>query len=97
MCVQAVPCIFSAAPGVCRTPQSLLPPMNIDGTSIVVTRELTILRMVIPSFALVTELRATSNRLDEVLRIYVGDDPHKAMLSAAIQRGHRELRQLLAA
>ncbi|MEE1609777.1 adenylate/guanylate cyclase domain-containing protein [Microvirga sp. CF3016] len=51
------------------------------------TRELTILRMVIPSFALVTELRATSNRLDEVLRIYVGDDPHKAILSGAIQRG----------
>jgi adenylate cyclase len=51
------------------------------------TRDLTILRMVIPSFALVTELRATSNRLDEVLRIYVGDDPHKAILSGAIQRG----------
>lgn len=51
------------------------------------TRELTILRMVIPSFSLVTELRATSNRLDEVLRIYVGDDPHKAILSGAIQRG----------
>lgn len=51
------------------------------------TRELTILRMVIPSFALVTELRATSSRLDEVLRIYVGDDPHKAILSGAIQRG----------
>ncbi|WP_262030309.1 adenylate/guanylate cyclase domain-containing protein [Microvirga sp. Mcv34] len=50
-------------------------------------RELTILRMVIPSFSLVTELRATSNRLDEVLRIYVGDDPHKAILSGAIQRG----------
>src|SRR3712207_964293 len=48
---------------------------------------LTILRLVIPSFALVTELRATSNRLDEVLRIYVGDDPHKAILSGAIQRG----------
>ena len=43
--------------------------------------------MVIPSFALVTELRATSNRLDEVLRIYVGEDPHKAILSGAIQRG----------
>lgn len=50
-------------------------------------RELTILRMVMPSFALITELRATSNRLDEVLRIYVGDDPHKAILSGAIQRG----------
>jgi adenylate cyclase len=51
------------------------------------TRELTILRMVIASFALVTELRATSNRLDQVLRIYVGDEPHRAILSGAIQRG----------
>jgi adenylate cyclase len=50
-------------------------------------RSLTILRLVMPSFSLVTELRATSNRLDEVLRIYVGDDPHKAILSGAIQRG----------
>ncbi|MEZ0169899.1 adenylate/guanylate cyclase domain-containing protein [Microvirga sp. TS319] len=48
---------------------------------------LTILRLVMPSFALVTELRATSNRLDEVLRIYVGDEPHRAILSGAIQRG----------
>ncbi len=50
-------------------------------------RGLTILRLVMPSFALVTELRATSNRLDQVLRIYVGDDPHRAILSGAIQRG----------
>lgn len=50
-------------------------------------RGLTILRLVMPSFSLVTELRATSSRLDEVLRIYVGDDPHKAILSGTIQRG----------
>ena len=50
-------------------------------------RGLTILRLVMPSFALVTELRATSNRLDQVLRIYVGDEPHRAILSGAIQRG----------
>lgn len=50
-------------------------------------RDMTILHLVMPSFALVTELRATSNRLDEVLRIYVGDDPHRAILSGAIQRG----------
>lgn len=50
-------------------------------------RGLTILRLVMPSFTVVTELRATSNRLDEVLRIYVGDDPHRAILSGAIQRG----------
>lgn len=50
-------------------------------------RSLTVLRLVMPSFALVTELRATSNRLDEVLRIYVGDEPHRAILSGAILRG----------
>ncbi len=50
-------------------------------------RSLTILRLILPSFALVTELRATSNRLDEVLRIYVGDDPHRAILGGTIQRG----------
>jgi adenylate cyclase len=50
-------------------------------------RALSILRLVMPSFALVTELRATSSRLDEVLRIYVGDEPHRAILSGAIQRG----------
>src|SRR5690606_29819966 len=50
-------------------------------------RSLAILRLVMPSFALVTELRATSNRLDEVLRIYVGDEPHRAILSGAILRG----------
>jgi adenylate cyclase len=50
-------------------------------------RGLAILRLVMPSFALITELRATSNRLDEVLRIYVGDEPHRAILSGAILRG----------
>lgn len=50
-------------------------------------RAVTILRLVMPFFALVTELRATSLRLDEVLRIYVGDDPHRAILSGAILRG----------
>lgn len=48
---------------------------------------LKILHLVIPSFALVIEMRSTSNRLDEVLRIYVGDDPHRAILSGAILRG----------
>lgn len=50
-------------------------------------RALKVLRMVIPSFTLVFELRATSSRLDEVLRIYVGEEPHKAILSGAILRG----------
>jgi adenylate cyclase len=50
-------------------------------------RMLKILRLTIPSFTLVIELRATNNRLDDVLRIYVGDEPHKAILSGAILRG----------
>lgn len=50
-------------------------------------RALLVLRLVIPSFTLVFELRATSSRLDDVLRIYVGEEPHKAILSGAILRG----------
>jgi adenylate cyclase len=48
---------------------------------------LKILRLVLPTFAAVTELRAVSKRLDDVLRIYVGDEPHRAILSGAILRG----------
>ncbi|HEY8380960.1 MAG TPA: adenylate/guanylate cyclase domain-containing protein [Microvirga sp.] len=48
---------------------------------------LNILRFIMPTFAMVTELRATSKRLDDVLRIYVGDEPHRAILSGAILRG----------
>jgi adenylate cyclase len=50
-------------------------------------RDLTILRFIMPTFAIVTELRAISKRLDDVLRIYVGDEPHRAILSGAILRG----------
>jgi adenylate cyclase len=45
------------------------------------------LRIIMPTFALITELRAVSKRLDDVLRIYVGDEPHRAILSGAILRG----------
>jgi len=48
---------------------------------------LEILRAVMPTFATVTELRAVGKRLDDVLRIYVGDEPHRAILSGAILRG----------
>lgn len=48
---------------------------------------LTVMRLLIPTFGLVTELRATSGRLDDVLRIYVGDEPHREILSGAILRG----------
>jgi adenylate cyclase len=46
-----------------------------------------VLRFIMPTFAMVTELRAVSKRLDDVLRIYVGDEPHRAILSGAILRG----------
>jgi adenylate cyclase len=48
---------------------------------------LRVLALIIPTFAMVTELRAISKRLDDVLRIYVGDEPHQAILSGAILRG----------
>jgi adenylate cyclase len=48
---------------------------------------LKVLSLVLPTFAVVTELRAVNNRLDDVLRIYVGDEPHRAILSGAILRG----------
>jgi adenylate cyclase len=50
-------------------------------------RAMAVLRFIMPTFAMVTELRAVSKRLDDVLRIYVGDEPHRAILSGAILRG----------
>ena len=50
-------------------------------------RALGILRFVVPTMAAAMEMRAVNQRLDNVLRIYVGDEPHKAILSGAIRRG----------
>lgn len=49
--------------------------------------EIAVLRFVIPTLAAALEMQAVSKRLDTVLRIYVGDEPHRAILSGAIQRG----------
>jgi adenylate cyclase len=46
-----------------------------------------ILRFIMPSVAAAMEMRAVNQRLDNVLRIYVGDEPHRAILQGAIQRG----------
>lgn len=46
-----------------------------------------ILRFIMPIINLVMELRATVRQLDDVLRIYVGDEPHRAILSGVIRRG----------
>ena len=50
-------------------------------------RALSVLRFVMPTLAAVLETRSVNQRLDNVLRIYVGDEPHKAILSGTIQRG----------
>jgi adenylate cyclase len=48
---------------------------------------LSVLRFVMPTLAVMMETRSVNQRLDNVLRIYVGDEPHKAILSGTIQRG----------
>src|SRR3954453_15649138 len=48
---------------------------------------LRVLRFVMPTIAAMMEIRSVNQRLDTVLRIYVGDEPHRAILSGAIQRG----------
>jgi len=50
-------------------------------------RGLRLLRIVLPTLGFVLEVRAVNRRLDNVLRIYVGDEPHRAILSGAIRRG----------
>src|SRR5215203_1303349 len=40
-----------------------------------------------PTFAVVMEVRTLNRRLNDVLRIYVGDEPHRAILSGSILRG----------
>ncbi len=48
---------------------------------------LAVLRRVMPALAAVMEIRAVNRRLEDVLRIYVGDEPHRAILSGTIRRG----------
>jgi adenylate cyclase len=50
-------------------------------------QSLATLRFIVPSLAAAMEMRAVNQRLDNVLRIYVGDEPHRAILSGAIRRG----------
>ena len=50
-------------------------------------RALAILRFILPTLAAVMEIRSITTRLDNVLRIYVGDEPHRAILSGTIRRG----------
>ena len=41
----------------------------------------------LPTFSAAIEMRSINQRLDNVLRIYVGDEPHRQILSGAIRRG----------
>jgi adenylate cyclase len=50
-------------------------------------QHLALFRFIMPSLAAAMEMRAVNQRLDNVLRIYVGDEPHRAILSGAIRRG----------
>ncbi|GJD55726.1 adenylate/guanylate cyclase domain-containing protein [Methylobacterium dankookense] len=49
--------------------------------------DIAILRFVMPALAAVMEMRLVNKQLDHVLRIYVGDEPHRAILSGDIRRG----------
>jgi adenylate cyclase len=46
-----------------------------------------VLRFLLPTLAVVMELGSVSRRLDTVLKIYVGDEPHRAILAGSIRRG----------
>ena len=46
-----------------------------------------LLRFLMPTFSAAIEMRSVNQRLDNVLRIYVGDEPHRQILSGAIRRG----------
>ena len=48
---------------------------------------LRVLRFVVPTIAAIMEIRVLHHHLDNVLRIYVGDEPHRAILSGTIRRG----------
>lgn len=49
--------------------------------------DIAILRFVMPALAAVMEMRIVNKQLDQVLRIYVGDEPHRAILAGDIRRG----------
>jgi len=49
--------------------------------------DIAILRFIMPALAAVMEMRIVNKQLDTVLKIYVGDEPHRAILSGDIRRG----------
>jgi adenylate cyclase len=49
--------------------------------------DLAVIGFVMPAAAAVLEILAGYRSLDQLLRIYVGDEPHRAILSGAVRRG----------
>ncbi len=50
-------------------------------------RAVAILRRVVPALSALLEARAAQKWLDDVLRVYVGDEPHREILGGVIRRG----------
>lgn len=49
--------------------------------------DLAVIAFVMPAAAAVLEIIASYRSLDQLLRIYVGDEPHRAILSGTVRRG----------
>lgn len=49
--------------------------------------ETVLLRRIVPALAALLEVRSAQKWLDDVLRIYVGDEPHREILGGVIRRG----------
>ncbi len=49
--------------------------------------DLTIIDLVTPAFAAAAEILALNTMLDDLLRIYVGDEPHRRILDGEVHRG----------
>lgn len=49
--------------------------------------DLAVIGFVMPAMSVVLEILAAYRNLDQLLRIYVGDEPSKAILSGAVRRG----------
>lgn len=50
-------------------------------------RDIRLLAFVLPTLSTIIEMRLLERTLDQVLRIYIGDEPHRRVLSGEITRG----------
>lgn len=51
------------------------------------TEDLTVIALVIPAITSLIDVRVTWANLDQLLRTYVGDEPHRAILAGNVKRG----------